>query len=126
MSNDGYPDGRSFVKDFEISKELGDRIHEGIIAGGGYYVNHGKFINVENIPAAPEYFPDVQLVLFEEARAKRHREQKKERRFWQIVHGISRSGKKRMVREFRTPLSDSDRRAFIRARGSDGAIHRAG
>jgi hypothetical protein len=117
MGKDSYPNGRRFVQDFGDSRDFEDRLHEKILAGGGYYVSSAeKFVGVDNIPSG-DMSPEEVLIMSEETRAERYREQRKEHRSRQIVFGLSCSGKpktKKIVREFRTPLSETDRRAFIR------------
>lgn len=92
---DGLVNGRKFVEDIGDSGNLEERLHEQIMAGGGYY--REKFVDAENIPGPDDYNPEINMMNREEMRAKIHREQREERMFWQIVHGISCSGKRKDI-----------------------------
>jgi hypothetical protein len=98
-----YPNGRRFVEDFGDSRDFEDRVHEQILAGGGYYAQ--KFIDVENIPD-PGCSSEV---IMEEVLTKGH--------FCQVTHCLNCSEirkEKKPERKFRTPLSENERRLFIK------------
>lgn len=79
----GLVNGRKFVEDLGDSGNFEERLHEQIMAGGGYY--REKSVNAENIPGPDDYNPEINMMNREEMRAKIHREQREERMFWQDV-----------------------------------------
>ncbi|MFA6383512.1 MAG: hypothetical protein WCX17_03750 [Parcubacteria group bacterium] len=117
-SLDKYPEGRLFVLDFGDSADLGDRVHEQMMIGGGYYVEKTLF-DTDSIPAGELSSPEAALIAFEEKRTEMWQQFRKVKRSWQIAMGLSCSGKPKvkpkLEREFRTPLSESERRDFIRS-----------
>jgi len=114
---DRYPKGRMFVLNFGDSTDLADRAHEQALAGGGYYADN-KFVDTDSIPAGEQFSPEVALIIKEELNTERWREFRKKRRSWQIVMGLSCSGRPKsqpkLEREFRAPFSESERIEFIR------------
>jgi len=107
-SLDKYPEGRLFVLDCGDSDNFEERLHEQIMAGGGYYADK-KLVDVESLPAGEDFSPELALIAKEELKAEE----------WHSFRNLSCSSEPKesqeFEREFRAPFSEGERREFIRS-----------